>query len=45
VGRAKEEFETAVKKLATAQTMEEIKEWERIKEKAQALIDVVERIR
>ncbi len=45
VGKAKEEFETAVKKLATAQTMEEIKEWERIKEKAQALIDVVERLR
>ena len=45
VGRAKEEFENAVRKLATARTMEEIKEWERVKEKAQALIEVVERIR
>ncbi len=45
VGRAKKEFEEAVRRLATAQTMEEIKEWERVKEKAQALLDVVERVR
>ena len=45
VGKAKQEFEEAVKKLATAQTMEDIKEWEKIKEKAQALLEVVERVR
>jgi len=45
VGKAKKEFEEAVRKLATAQTMEEIKEWEKVKEKAQALLDVVERLR
>ncbi|NPA42228.1 MAG: ATP synthase F1 subunit epsilon [Aquificae bacterium] len=45
VGKAKEEFEEAVRKLATAQTLEEIKEWEKIKEKAQALLEVVERVR
>ncbi len=44
-GKAKEEFEEAMRKLATAQTMEEIKEWERIKEKAQAFLQVVERTR
>ena len=37
VGKAKKEFEEAMKKLATAQTLEEIKEWEKVKEKAQAL--------
>ncbi len=42
-GRAKEEFEEAIRKLATAKTMEEIKEWERVKEKAQAFMQVVER--
>ncbi len=45
VGKAKQEFEQAIKKLATAQTLEEIKEWEKIKEKAQALMDIVERVR
>ena len=45
VGKAKQEFEEAVRKLATAQTMEDIKEWEKRKEKAQALIEVVERVR
>lgn len=44
VGKAKKEFEEAVKKLATAQTMEEIREWEKVKEKAQALLEVVERL-
>ncbi len=44
-GKAKEEFEQAVRKLATAQTMEEIREWERVKEKAQAFMQVVERVR
>ncbi|HIC97880.1 MAG TPA: ATP synthase F1 subunit epsilon [Aquificaceae bacterium] len=44
VGRAKKEFEEAMKRLATAKTMEDIKEWERVKEKAQALIDIVERV-
>ncbi len=44
-GQAKQEFEEAMRKLATAQTMEEIKEWERIKEKAQAFLQVVERTR
>ncbi len=45
VGKAKQEFEEAMRKLATAHTLEEIKEWEKIKEKAQALLEVVERIR
>ncbi len=45
VGKAKKEFEEAIKKLATAQTFEEIKEWEKVKEKAQALLEVVERLR
>jgi len=45
VGKAKREFEEAVRKLATAQTFEEIKEWERVKEKTQALLEVVERLR
>jgi len=45
VGKAKQEFEEAMRKLATAQTFEEIKEWERVKEKAQALLEVVERVR
>ncbi len=45
VGKAKQEFEEAVRKLATAQTMEELKEWERVKEKAQALLEIVERVR
>ncbi len=45
VGKAKKEFEEAMKKLATATTMEEIKEWEKIREKAQALIEIVERVR
>ena len=45
VGKAKKEFEEAMKKLATAQTLEEIKEWEKVKEKAQALLEVVERLR
>jgi len=40
VGKAKQEFEEAVKKLATAQTLEELAEWEKIKEKAQALMTI-----
>lgn len=44
VGKAKQEFEEAMRKLATAQTLEDIKEWERVKEKAQALLEVVERV-
>ncbi len=43
-GKAKEEFEEAMRKLATARTMEEIKEWERVKEKAEAFMQVVERV-
>ncbi len=40
VGKAKQEFEEAVKRLATAQTLEEFTEWEKIKEKAQALMTI-----
>ncbi len=40
VGKAKQEFEEAVRKLATAQTLEEVAEWEKIKEKAQALMTI-----
>lgn len=45
VGKAKQEFEEAVRKLATAKTFEEIKEWEKIRDKAQALVEIVERAR
>ncbi len=45
VGKAKKEFEEAVRRLATAQTLEDIREWERVKEKAQALMDIVERLK
>ncbi len=45
VGKAKQEFEEAVRKLATAKTFEEIKEWEKIRDKAQALVEIVERVR
>ncbi|NPB07717.1 MAG: ATP synthase F1 subunit epsilon [Aquificae bacterium] len=41
----KEEFEKAVKKLATAQSMEEYKEWEKVAEKARTLLELVERFR
>ncbi len=40
VGKAKQEFEEAIKRLATAQTLEEFTEWEKIKEKAQALMTI-----
>ena len=43
--KLKEEFEKAVKKQATAETMEEIKEWEKTTEKVRALLDLVERYR
>lgn len=43
-GKAKEEFEEAVRKLATAQTLEEIKQWEKKKEVAQALIEIAQRV-
>ncbi len=44
VGKAKQEFEEAIKKLATAQTMEDIKEWEKKRDKAQALLEIVEKL-
>ncbi len=43
--KLKQEFEEAVKKLATAQTMEEYKEWEKVAEKARTLLDLVEKFR
>ena len=43
VGKAKREFEEAMKRLATAEAMEDIKEWEKIKEKSRALIEIAER--
>ncbi|MCX8164383.1 MAG: ATP synthase F1 subunit epsilon [Aquificaceae bacterium] len=42
-GREKELFDQAMKRLATAQTMEEIAEWEKIRERARTLLDIVER--
>ncbi|HID66493.1 MAG TPA: ATP synthase F1 subunit epsilon [Aquificaceae bacterium] len=43
--KLREEFEKAIKKQATAETMEEIKEWEKATEKVRALLDLVERYR
>ncbi len=43
VGREKEEFDRAVKKLATATTLEEMQELERAKERARTLLELVER--
>ncbi|SNZ10979.1 ATP synthase F1 subunit epsilon [Hydrogenobacter hydrogenophilus] len=42
-GREKELFDQAIKKLATAQTLEEIQEWERTKERAKTLLEILER--
>ncbi len=43
VGKEKEDFDRAVRQLATAKTLEEIQEWERIREKARTLLELVER--
>ncbi len=43
VGKEKEIFDKAVKKLATTQTMEEVQEWERLRERARTLLEIVER--
>jgi len=43
--KLKEEFEKAAKKLATAQAMEEYKEWEKAYEKARTLLELIERLR
>jgi F-type H+-transporting ATPase subunit epsilon len=42
-GKEKELFDQAIKKLATAQTLEEIQEWERAKERARTLLEILER--
>ena len=42
-GKEKELFDQAIKKLATAQTLEEIQEWERVKERARMLLEILER--
>ncbi|HAV40171.1 MAG TPA: ATP synthase F1 subunit epsilon [Aquificaceae bacterium] len=42
-GKEKELFDQAVKRLATAQTMEEIEELEKAKERARTLLELVER--
>ncbi len=42
-GKEKELFDQAVKKLATAQTLEEIQEWEKTKERARTLLEILER--
>jgi F-type H+-transporting ATPase subunit epsilon len=42
-GKEKELFDQAIKKLATAQTLEEIQEWERAKERARMLLEILER--
>lgn len=42
-GKEKELFDQAVKKLATAQTMEEIQEWERVRDRARTLLEILER--
>lgn len=43
-GKEKELFDQAMKKLATAQTMEEIAESEKLRERARTLIELVERL-
>lgn len=43
VGKEKEDFDRAVRQLATAKTIEEIREWEKVREKSRALIDIAER--
>ncbi len=42
-GKEKELFDQAMRKLATAQTMEEIEELEKLKERARTLLELVER--
>ncbi|ADO45465.1 ATP synthase F1, epsilon subunit [Hydrogenobacter thermophilus TK-6] len=42
-GKEKELFDQAVKKLATAQTMEEMQEWERVRDRARTLLEILER--
>lgn len=42
-GKEKELFDQAMKRLATAQTMEEIEELERTKERARTLFELVEK--
>jgi len=41
--KLKEEFEKAVRKMATAESLEEYKEWEKIAEKVRTLLELVER--
>ncbi|GAB6065057.1 ATP synthase F1 subunit epsilon [Aquifex pyrophilus] len=41
--KVREEFEKAVKQQATAQTMEELKEWEKAAEKARTLLEIIEK--
>ncbi len=43
--KLKEEFEKAAKKLATAQTLEEYKEWEKVYERARTLSELIEKYR
>lgn len=42
-GKEKELFDQAIRRLATAQTMEEIEELEKLKERARTLLELVER--
>ncbi|SHK23341.1 ATP synthase F1 subunit epsilon [Thermocrinis minervae] len=42
-GKEKALFEEANRKLATAQTLEEIQEWTRIMERARTLLEIVEK--
>ncbi len=42
-GREKQLFDEAMKKLATAQAMEEIQEWQKTAERARTLLEIVER--
>ncbi|WP_461831891.1 ATP synthase F1 subunit epsilon [Aquifex sp.] len=41
--KLREEFERAIKQQATAQTMEELKEWEKTAEKARTLLEIIEK--
>ncbi|QWK20361.1 MAG: ATP synthase F1 subunit epsilon [Hydrogenobacter thermophilus] len=43
-GKEKELFDQAVKKLATAHTMEEMQEWERVRDRARTLLEILERL-
>lgn len=43
VGKEKEDFDRAIRQMASAKTLQEIQEWEKIREKSRVLIELVEK--